>query len=130
MTERKLFKCFDRRLILMALGGGLVLVGTALLGRLFERGTPARLAIAVLQSGVIAFVIAISVSAVRRLDELEYRMHLEAMAFAFAVTGVLLASWGFLEKAGAPIVSWALWGWPVMVGLWGGGLWIQQRRYR
>ena len=35
-----------------------------------------------------------------------------------------------LEKAGLPGLEWGLWGWPIMVLLWGGGLIGLQRRYR
>ena len=130
MTDQKLFKCFDARFLTMAVIAALVVIAAALIGVRFERGSAVRLAMALVQSAGIGFVIVRSVIAIRRLDELQYRIHLEAMAGAFAATGVLISTWGFLEKAGLPGLEWGLWGWPIMVLLWGGGLIGLQRRYR
>ena len=65
----------------------------------------------------------------RRLDEMWFRIQLEAMAFAFLVTVVLSFSYGFLENAGLPRLSmFAVW--PVMSAGWIIGSRIAARHYR
>ncbi len=63
-----------------------------------------------------------------RLDELQRRIQLEAMGFAFGGTAVLTFSYGFLENAGFPTLSWHF-VWPVMAVLWLVGLVLASRRY-
>jgi hypothetical protein len=66
---------------------------------------------------------------VRAMDELQRRVHLEGVAFAFATTIVIALSWGLLERAGAPKLP-AIWVATIMIGLWGIGNRIAARRYR
>jgi len=65
----------------------------------------------------------------RRMDELERRMHGEAMAFAFLCSILLITSCGFLTVAGLPTppIEWLS---PVMVSCWVVGLLLAVRRYR
>jgi hypothetical protein len=66
---------------------------------------------------------------VRAMDELQRRVHLEGVAFAFATTIVIALSWGLLERAGAPKLP-TVWVATMMIALWGVGNHIAQRRYR
>jgi hypothetical protein len=66
---------------------------------------------------------------VRAMDELQRRVHLEGVAFAFATTVVVTLSWGLLERAGAPKLP-SVWVATIMIGLWGIGNRIAARRYR
>jgi hypothetical protein len=129
MPESKLFKCYNPRFILMAMLAALLVVAAAFFERGFGRGSAPRLALAVVQALAMGGVIIASIVVIRRLDELQQRIHYEALALAFAATGTLISAWGFLEGAGFPAVSWGLWGWPLMVGLWAIGLLIVRRRY-
>src|SRR5579885_2807355 len=52
-----------------------------------------------------------------RLDELQRRVQLEAMAFAFGGAAVVTFSYGFLENVGFPDLSWHF-VWPIMAVLW------------
>ena len=63
-------------------------------------------------------------------DELQQRITLEALSFAFGGTFVVTFSYGFLQ-AGAdfPALSW-MWVWPVMAVLWIAGGLVARRRYR
>jgi hypothetical protein len=63
----------------------------------------------------------------RGADELQRRIELEALAFAFAA-GSLVLSYGFLQIVGLPDVSWMA-VWPVLAGCWIVGKWLAQRRY-
>ncbi len=63
-----------------------------------------------------------------RMDELQRRMQLEALAFAFAGTALVTFSYGFMENAGFPRISmFAVW--PLMGALWTIGLVLGRRRY-
>ncbi len=63
-----------------------------------------------------------------RLDELQRRIHFEAIAFAFAGTALLTFSYGFVENVGLPHLSW-FFVWPIMASLWVIGTGIATRRY-
>jgi hypothetical protein len=78
--------------------------------------------------GVVAMAAAI-LRHVRRLDELQQRATLEALAFAFSVSAFGFFAWGFAENAGAPkLPTFAIW--PIMAVLWAIGGLIAHRRYR
>ena len=79
-----------------------------------------------------AVPVAISVVALvpyynRLLDELQQRIQLEAIAFAFLGTLVIAFGYGLLELAGLPGIAWR-WAWVLMVALWLIGDWIARRR--
>jgi len=66
---------------------------------------------------------------IRRVDEMQRTIQLEALAIAFAATALTTFSYGFLESAGFPKLSmFAVW--PLMAGFWIVGGVIAQRRYR
>lgn len=74
--------------------------------------------------------IAISVlRQLRRVDELQRKIQLEAFSLAFAGTALITFSYGFLENVGYPkLTMFAVW--PVMSTLWIIGGVISHRRYR
>ncbi len=120
-----------RSVILICLGSALLIVAAALLARQFERGSPPRIAIALLQSAATAVAVIVPVRSIRGLDEMFQKIQLEALAFAFAGTGVLTTAYGFLVSAGLPERSWN-WAlvWPLMAALWAVGMVVASRRYR
>src|SRR5262245_15122098 len=64
-----------------------------------------------------------------RLDELQRRVHLEALAIAFAGTVLVTLGYGQLEREGLlPPMNWAF-VWPFMAVVWGAGLVVANRRY-
>jgi hypothetical protein len=65
----------------------------------------------------------------RRMDELQRRMQLEALGFSFAGTAILTFSYGFLEGLGYPKLS-MFTVWPMLAGLWIVGLVLARRRYQ
>lgn len=75
------------------------------------------------------FVLLFTVHGIRKLDELEQRVQLEALAFAFGGTAIGTFSYGFLQGVGLPGLSWH-WVWPLMGLLWLAGLAVARRRYR
>jgi len=65
----------------------------------------------------------------RAVDELEQRMHLEGLAFAFGASALATFAYGFLEGAGFPHLDWTF-VLPVMALFWGIGNALARRRYR
>jgi hypothetical protein len=66
--------------------------------------------------------------AIRRMDELQRRIHFEAVVFAFAATAMLTFTYGLLENVLFPRIS-LTWILPVMVVLWTLGQALARRRY-
>lgn len=65
----------------------------------------------------------------RRIDELQRRIQLEALALAFCATAVATLGYGFLENVGLPrLTMFAVW--PVMATTWMSGVWWGNRRFR
>jgi hypothetical protein len=69
------------------------------------------------------------VRGIQAMDELQRRIQLEALAFGFALAAIGTFTYGFLQNAGLPELSW-VWVWPVMAGCWMVGQLVAQRRYR
>jgi flagellar motor component MotA len=63
------------------------------------------------------------------MDELQLRIQLESLAFGFAATAIATFTYGFLQNAGFPEVSW-VWVWPVMAVSWMLGQLAARWRYR
>jgi hypothetical protein len=119
-----------RRFLIFSFSAAVMVMGAALLAKLFPLRSPARIALALFEGAVTAAIIVGSVRSIRRLDEMQLRIHLDAMAFAFAGTGVLATTYGFLVTAGLPDIDWGGILWPAMVALWVIGILIASRRYR
>ncbi|MEC7762685.1 MAG: hypothetical protein VX874_12335 [Pseudomonadota bacterium] len=65
---------------------------------------------------------------IRRLDELQRKIQIEALAIAFAGTALITFSYGFLEGVGLPKLSmFAVW--PLMAVLWVAGLVVGRVRH-
>ena len=65
----------------------------------------------------------------RRMDELQRRIQLEALGFSFAGTAILTFSYGFLEGLGYPRLS-MFTVWPLLAVLWIVGLVLARRRFQ
>lgn len=63
------------------------------------------------------------------IDELQRRILLESLSFAFVAAAIATFTYGFLQNAGLPDVSW-VWVWPVMGMCWIVGGLVARRRYR
>jgi|SRR5579859_1020471 len=64
-----------------------------------------------------------------RIDELQRRIQLEALALSFGVTCVVTFSYGLLEYAGFPALNWT-WVPVFMMSFWSIGTAISSRRYQ
>lgn len=67
--------------------------------------------------------------AFRRMDELQVRIQLESLGFAFVGTALLTFGYGFLENVDYPLRT-MFWVWPVMCTLWVVGQVLAHLRYR
>ena len=95
-------------------------------------GQALRIAVAVLPTPVFAWFLWTWVRGVARMDELERRIELEALAFAFPVSIIFFATLGLLDVAlTLDPNDFSLRNvWLMMPMLYYIGLWRAQRRYR
>jgi hypothetical protein len=108
----------------------ILVVGGAVLAATLERGSPARIAVAIVQGLIVtAYVVALFFS-IRQLDEMEQRIQHESVALAFAGTVIVVNTYGFLEQAGLPAMQWGLWVYPLMFVFWALAYAFVVRRYR
>jgi hypothetical protein len=91
--------------------------------------SPWRFAISLLPVLPVLFLIASITRYLSGIDELQQRIQLQAIGFAAGATGLLTFAYGFLELVGFPRFS-TLLVFPMLVMLWGLGLWYFSRRYR
>lgn len=111
--------------------GAVFLVTIQLLSRFIadHSDTPGIRWLAVLPLVLLIAVTVLAMRSLRRMDELERKMHTEAMAFAFLGSLLLVSTYGFLRGADllAPPVLWLP---AAMVGCWVIGLLLAIERYR
>ena len=70
------------------------------------------------------------VAAVRSMDELQRKIHVEASLYALGATAILTFGYGFLEVyAEFPMVS-MFWVWPIIALAYGVGQALTRRAYR
>ncbi len=77
----------------------------------------------------LVFVVTSVLCFVRRMDELQQRIHFEALVFAFWGTALVTFAYGFLQGIGFPLLDWTF-VLPLVMALWGVGLARSHRRYR
>ena len=130
MDSRNVFRCFDSGFVVQALGVAALLVGLALVGKPLPDRSAARIGIAVAESIVSGWLIVAALWRIRRLDELNQRIHLIAIAIAFGTTGMLVTAHSFLSEAGLPVPALGPWLWFLMIVMWGVGASLIARRYR
>jgi hypothetical protein len=90
---------------------------------------PARIIVALAPIIPVIFMIVAFLRYLNGIDELQQRIQLLAIGFAAGTTSLLAFSYGFLENVGFPPIS-LMWVFPVMVGLWGIGLFFISRKYQ
>jgi hypothetical protein len=118
----------------LELGGALLLYAALLVGanaleRAIDPTGALKLAINLLPMiGALAGAWAV-MRAIWRMDEMQRRIQLDAIALAFLGTALITFGWGFAEGADLPHLR-AFAVWPIMGVLWGAGMVIAQRRYR
>lgn len=108
---------------------GLVVIVSMVLERA-ELSAPARFGLALLPVAAYALCLASYAGLVRQTDELQRRVHFEALAFAFPTTAVAVLASEYFEKAGLITRLEPDYLLLVMLALWATGLVVAWRRYR
>ncbi|HJT70611.1 MAG TPA: hypothetical protein VJ731_10450 [Terriglobales bacterium] len=138
VEKRKMMFCEDvdkvakrkyrlRMLVSMAVYVALVYVSVRWLHR--QPPTPWKYVIAVMPMLPVLLVPVFVVQFLHSLDELQRRIQLESLGFAFAATALSSLTYGFLENAGLPHLNW-VWVWPIMGIFWILGMMSARWRYR
>ena len=91
--------------------------------------TPWRFAIAILPVLPLIFAFRAYLRFLATMDELQQRIQLQAVGFAAGATAMITFTYGLLENAGLPRLSW-VWVFPIICALWGGASWFLTRRYQ
>lgn len=108
---------------------GLVVVVSAVLER-YELGAPARVGLALLPVAAYVWCTTSYIGLVRQADELQRRIHLEALAIAFPTTAIAVVAAEYLRKAGVISQFKPDYVLMLMLGLWAIGFFVAWRRYR
>ena len=106
-----------------------VLIASILVLQHTQLAAPIRALVAVAPAIPTIFAVIAFVRFLGRMDELQRRIHLEALGFAFGATAILTFAYGLMENAGLPQLSY-IWVLPAMAVLWGFGAAVASWRYR
>ncbi len=113
------------------LGAGLAAAADTALFALYHLALPLRLALVILPVLLSLGYVSCVVGMFRRADELQRRIQLESLGFAFPATAILVMTLDLLEKA--MVQPPTHWGWGMLVGamclLWLAGYAMASRRY-
>jgi len=114
------------------LGAGLTAAADTALFALYHPPLPLRVAMVVVPVLLSLGYVSCVVGMFRRVDELQRRIQLESLGFAFPATAILVMTVDLLEQAKVlPAMHWA---WGMLVGamclLWCAGYAFASRRYK
>ncbi len=111
---------------------GLVYVGAIAALRFFAMSRGAQILVALAPAPVFGLYLWRAIRGIRRLDELEQRIQLEALAIAYPVSLLLLMTLGLLQVVDAlsPSLGEFLKIWPVVAWLYVLGVLVARKRYR
>ena len=124
------FGCFDRRYAMELIPAIAAIVAALAIAWSVPRASTTRLLMVGLGSGALAWAIIVTVAAIRRLDELQQRIHLIAITVSFATTGALVAMTLFFRVASLGRVPSEAELLAFMMIVWTGGVVVLNRRYR
>lgn len=130
MAPIRPFRCFNPRILLVALVASAILIGLAWWARTLPVGSPPRILAAIGQVVALGWLLFEMVVAIRRLDELEQRIHSEALAFSATAIVLVVGGWRFLERAGLPAVDWSEYALPLLSISWALSVTWISRRFR
>ena len=120
---------YMRQFIPAMIAYSIVLVAAMwMLDRLAD-GSLWRIPVAVLPMIPIGFALRAYLIFLNGADELQRRIQLNGFAFAAGATGMVTLTYGFLENAGFPMISW-VWIFPMIIAFWGIGSAVAERRYK
>ena len=111
-----------------AMAGYLVLLPATLVMLTHFPAAPWRYAMVLLPVVPLAGLTVAGLQYLRETDEFQRRIHLDALGLGFAGGSLVTLSYGFLQLAGLPTVSW-LWVFPVYALMWIFGVAVSTLRY-
>jgi len=118
------------RFVLVALLATIVDIGAAMALEQIGLSPAARIAIALLPlPGNLALLVLV-LRRIRRLDEFQKRVHLEAVMVAFLATGIAVFVYGYFQKAHVVGPFNVLYIWAFMACFYGVGYAVAMRHYR
>jgi hypothetical protein len=121
---------FLRRTLLLGAGYAATVIAVAAAFAFKLVPPPLTVPVALLPLIPAAFIPFAMLDKLRSMDELQRKIQLEAMAFAFALTAVLSLAYGFLQLfANFPEANW-VWVWPLLGAAQVAGIVMGRRRYR
>jgi hypothetical protein len=115
----------------LATAAAILMVAGSMVGVIADPGPITRAVLAIVPMAPLAALAWAIHQAVRRLDELQRRIHLDALTGAFVGTAFLAVTVGQLQhaKIGIPDLNWAYL-WPAQVVLWAIAYFVASRRYQ
>jgi hypothetical protein len=118
------------RLFGLAVFGALLMLCGSLVSAKADPGPALRVGLALAPLAPLGALAWAIVAAVRRMDEMQRKIHLDAMTGAFVATAFVALGYGQLQQAriGLPELNWAFL-WSVMVVLWAIAYVVASRRY-
>jgi MFS family permease len=130
MTSVRPFRCLDRRALVTSLVVAAWLLLSSWFGHSFPVGSAPRIILGLGQAGALAALVLVLKHSISQLDELEQRIHYQALAIAGALIATAIGAWAFLEYAGLPAVDWSLYAMPAFTVAWASGVVAITQRYR
>lgn len=129
LNDRCVSKIYNREFLTAMLIYAVVLIVSVFLTKNSPPSAWWRIPLALAPLIPIIFALRAFLRFFSRLDELQRRIQLEALALSFGATCVLTWSYGLLEYIGFPNVSW-IWIPVFMIVLWQIGVIIASLRYK
>jgi hypothetical protein len=131
--EAAMSKTNSRLVLNCALAVAAGLVSVIFISWLLETQTlaaPVRLGLALIPVAAYVFCLVSYLRLIRLADELQRRIHLEALAIAFPSSAVAILAFEYLRKAGFITVFKPDYALMTMLALWALGFFIAWRRYQ
>ncbi|MEM6428015.1 MAG: hypothetical protein AAF708_02165 [Deinococcota bacterium] len=116
------------RLAIALCAYAVVLAASLYVMRWQELDTLSRILLSLSPMVPVVFVARAVWQRIHQLDELQRKIQLEALTFAFVTTALLSLTYGFLENVGVPKLSMFV-VWPLMAASWVLGLVLRNARY-
>ncbi len=122
-------RTYFRRFVIAGVTYTVLVIGTGFILRQDDpEALAARALISVLPVLPVMYAMFAYLRFLRGIDELQRRIHLEAVGFSLALTSIITLILGFLERVGIETAG-MVWVMPLIIVLWSVGLAIAQRRY-
>lgn len=122
-------RTYFRRFLIAGIGYTALVIAT---GYILRQDDPesmvARAVISVLPVIPVMYAMFAYLRFLRGIDELQRRIHLEAVGFSLALTSIITLILGFLERVGIETLG-MVWVMPIIILFWSFGLAIANRRY-